>query len=235
MRAAEVESGRGVITAVVRAEAAGRRYGSGAAATDAVREVTLAVEPGEFVALMGPSGCGKSTLLNLLGGMDLPTTGHIWLAGRDTRALSDDALTALRRRAVGFVFQAFHLLPTLTVAENIVVPLRLAGERVGARVAELAERLGIAGRLHLFPHQLSGGEAQRAALARALIHRPQLLLADEPTGNLDTQAAGVVLDLLSRVGGDEGAAVVMATHSQEAAARARRTLHMRDGRLRAEE
>ncbi|MGH9476690.1 MAG: ABC transporter ATP-binding protein [Terriglobales bacterium] len=217
--------------AVVSAEAAARRYGTGGAATLAVRGVTLAVAPGEFVALMGPSGCGKSTLLNLLGGMDLPTSGVIWLAGQDTSALADDGLTALRRRAVGFVFQAFHLLPTLTVEENIAVPLRLAGVAAGERVGELAATLGIAGRLRAWPHELSGGEAQRVALARALVHRPALVVADEPTGNLDTAAAAVVLELLGRVGPERGAAVVMATHSPEAAARAQRTLHMRDGVL----
>lgn len=218
-------------SAVVFADAVSKLYGAGSAATLAVRDASLQVEPGEFVALMGPSGCGKTTLLNLLGAMDLPTRGHVWLAGHDTSALADDALTVLRRRSVGFVFQAFHLLPTLTVEENITVPLRLAGQSAGSRVHELADRLGIASRLAAYPHQLSGGEAQRAALARALIHRPALIIADEPTGNLDTQAAATVIDLLSRLGREQGAAVVMATHSPEAAVHAGRTLHMRDGAL----
>ncbi|MGH9466222.1 MAG: ABC transporter ATP-binding protein [Terriglobales bacterium] len=234
MAASEVETAAGIQPQVVRAESVSKRYGAGSASTAAVREVSLAIAPGEFVALMGPSGCGKTTLLNLLGGMDLPTSGHVWLAGQDTAALRDPALTVLRRRSVGFVFQAFHLLPTLTVAENIAVPLRLAGAGAGAgaRVNELAERLGITGRLAAYPHELSGGEAQRAALARALIHRPQLLLADEPTGNLDSQAAATVLALLAELSRAQGAAVVMATHSAEAAARADRRLAMRDGRLR---
>lgn len=228
---ATVETETALRTAVVRADAVSKRYGSGSAATLAVRDASLQLGPGEFLALMGRSGCGKTTLLNLLGAMDLPTSGHVWLAGQDTSALSDNALTALRRRTVGFVFQAFHLLPTLTVAENIAIPLRLAGQPAGSRVHELAERLGIASRLDAYPHQLSGGEAQRAALARALIHRPALIIADEPTGNLDTQAAATVMDLLSRLSREQGAAVIMATHSPEAAARAARTLHMRDGEL----
>ncbi|TAN22658.1 MAG: ABC transporter ATP-binding protein [Acidobacteria bacterium] len=229
MASAETETA--LRTAVVRADAVSKRYGAGGAATLAVRDVSLQIEPGEFVALMGRSGCGKTTLLNLLGAMDLPTRGHVWLAGQDTSALADDALTALRRRSVGFVFQAFHLLPTLTVEENITVPLRLAGQPAGSRVLELADRLGIASRLAAYPHQLSGGEAQRAALARALIHRPALIIADEPTGNLDTQAAATVIDLLGRLSREQNAAVVMATHSPEAAAHAGRTLHMRDGEL----
>ncbi|MGH9486022.1 MAG: ABC transporter ATP-binding protein [Terriglobales bacterium] len=231
MAVAEPVAGARVRAAVVRAEGVSKRYGSGEAATEAVRAVTLAVEPGEFVALMGPSGCGKTTLLNLLGGMDLPSAGRVILAGQDTARLSDDELTRLRRGAVGFVFQAFHLLPTLTVEENITVPLRLAGQKGGGRARELAERLGIASRIGAYPHELSGGEAQRAALARALIHRPGLILADEPTGNLDTQAAARVVQLLAELSREQNSAVVMATHSAEAAASADRILRMRDGAL----
>ncbi|MGH9393286.1 MAG: ABC transporter ATP-binding protein [Terriglobales bacterium] len=188
---------------------------------------------GEFIALMGRSGCGKTTLLNLLGGMDLPSQGKIWLAGRDTAALSDDALTALRRSSVGFVFQAFHLLPTLSVSENIELPLLLGARRQGgeARVAQMAEKVGLTAKLKSFPHELSGGEAQRVALARALIHQPALIIADEPTGNLDSQSAAMVLDLLARLSREQGAAVVMATHSAEAGARAQRILHLSDGAL----
>ena len=218
--------------AVVEAVAASKRYGSGASVFLAVRDVTMAVAPGEFLALMGRSGCGKTTLLNLLGAMDMPSAGVVRLAGQDTRQGSDEALTALRRRYVGFVFQAFHLLPTLTVRENIELPLLLGGapER-GARVEALAARVGLVAKLDSYPTELSGGEMQRVALARALVHRPRLVIADEPTGNLDSHAAAAVLELLRELSRDAGAAVVMATHSQDAAAWADRRLHMRDGAL----
>lgn len=218
---------------VVRAEAVSKRYGSGSAATEALRSVTLAVAPGEFVAVMGRSGGGKTTLLNLLGGMDLPTTGAVYLDGHNTAALSDDALTLIRRRALGFIFQAFHLLPTLTVAENIAVPIWLAGAPAGAqqRVAAAAARVGLSDKLSSFPSQLSGGEAQRVAVARALIHAPRLVLADEPTGNLDTSAAAAVIDLLHQCSREQNIAVVLVTHSPEAARFAGRILHLRDGAL----
>lgn len=213
---------------VVEAQAVGKQYGSAVA----LREVSLAVAPGEFVALMGRSGCGKSTLLNLLGAMDLPTRGRVILAGQDTGALGDNALTGLRRRVVGFVFQAFHLLPTLTVQENIEMPLRLAGAPdASARARELAGAVEMDDRLHSFPRELSGGELQRVAIARALVHRPRLVLADEPTGNLDSQSAAVVLGLLAHLAREQGTAVVMATHSSEAAAIATRILRLRDGCL----
>ncbi|MGH9481625.1 MAG: ABC transporter ATP-binding protein, partial [Terriglobales bacterium] len=176
--------------AIVIAEAASKRYGGSVAATWALRGVCLAVGAGEFVAVTGRSGCGKTTLLNLLGAMDLPSSGRIVLRGRETNGLDDDGLTALRRTSVGFVFQAFHLLPTLSVRENIAMPLALAGLRADRRLAALAARLELAEKLDAFPHQLSGGEMQRVALARALIREPVLLLADEPTGNLDNQSAG---------------------------------------------
>ncbi|HET9785166.1 MAG TPA: ABC transporter ATP-binding protein [Terriglobales bacterium] len=218
---------------VVRAEAVSKRYGSGSAATEALRSVTLAVAPGEFVAIMGRSGGGKTTLLNLLGGMDLPTAGAVYLDGHNTASLSDDALTLLRRRTLGFVFQAFHLLPTLTVAENIAIPLWLAGAPADTqgRVAVAARRVGLADKLSSFPNQLSGGEAQRVAVARALIHAPRLVLADEPTGNLDTSSAAIVIDLLHQLSREQGSAVVLVTHSAEAARHAHRTLHLGDGAL----
>lgn len=214
---------------VVEAQAVGKLYGN----TRALRDVSFAVAPGEFIALMGRSGCGKSTLLNLLGAMDTPTEGRVLLAGEDTRTLGDDALTALRRRAVGFVFQAFHLLPTLTVQENIEMPLRLAGAAVGiaARARELAAQVEMAAKLEAFPRELSGGELQRVAIARALVHQPRLVLADEPTGNLDSQSAALVLERLARLAREQGSAVVMATHSAEAAAIAGRILQLRDGCL----
>ncbi len=214
---------------IARADHVAKRYGEGQAATWALRDVSLEVAAGEFVAVTGRSGCGKSTLLHLLGGMDQPTAGQVWLLGQATASLSDDALTALRRRAVGFVFQAFHLLPTLSVRENIELPLVLAGRAPGARAAELAAAVELDARLDRFPGELSGGEQQRVALARALIHEPALILADEPTGNLDSQSAGRVLQLLIRLSRERKAAVIMATHSTEAAALAGRILHLADG------
>jgi putative ABC transport system ATP-binding protein len=219
----------GASAAIVRAEHAAKRYGEGEAATWALRDVSLAVAPGELVAITGRSGCGKSTLLHLLGGMDLPTQGVVWLLGQSTATLADDALTALRRRAVGFVFQAFHLLPTLSVRENIELPLVLARRAPGARAAELAAAVDLGGKLDRFPGELSGGEQQRVALARALIHDPALILADEPTGNLDSRAAEQVLGLLLRLSRERGAAVVMATHSAEAAGLADRVVSLADG------
>jgi putative ABC transport system ATP-binding protein len=218
---------------VVRADSVRRCYGAGAGATEAVHQVSLSVAAGEFVALMGPSGCGKTTLLNLLGAMDLPTSGTVWLDGRNTSELDDNALTALRRQRVGFVFQAFHLLPTLTVAENIEMPLLLLRDldARAARIAALAERVGLGKKLRAFPGELSGGEMQRAAIARALIHRPRLVIADEPTGNLDSQSAARVLDLMAELSREAGAAVVMATHSRDAAAYASRVVHLRDGAI----
>ena len=218
---------------VVRAEEVEKRYGSGENATIAVRGVSLSVAPGEFLALMGRSGGGKTTLLNLLGAMDLPTSGRVWLDGNDTTQLDDDALTVLRRRSVGFVFQAFHLLPTLSVRENIEIPLLLLhqrGERQ-QRVEALAARVELSSKLSSFPHQLSGGEMQRAAIARALVHHPGLVIADEPTGNLDTQSAAMVIELLAALSREAGTAVIMATHSHEAAAFADRIVELSDGAL----
>jgi len=218
---------------VVRADGVRKCYGSGAGATEAVRQVSLSMAAGEFVALMGPSGCGKTTLLNLLGAMDLPTSGTVWLDGRNTSELDDNALTALRRQRVGFVFQAFHLLPTLTVAENIEMPLLLLRDMDAraTRIAALAERVGLGAKLRAFPGELSGGEMQRAAIARAVIHHPRLVVADEPTGNLDSHSAARVLDLMAELSREAGAAVVMATHSRDAAARASRIVRLRDGAI----
>jgi putative ABC transport system ATP-binding protein len=198
----------------------------------AVRDVSLDVERGEFVALVGRSGCGKSTLLNLAGAMDFPTSGEVYVGDVLTNSLSDAGLTRLRREKVGFVFQSFQLLPALSVVENVELPLMLAGE---LRVREAAlERLRwvemetFASRM---PYQLSGGQMQRVAIARALVHSPALLLADEPTGNLDSTTGERILELLRRVASDHGAAVVMATHSPEAAGFTDTIVKMRDGRV----
>ncbi|MEO8727504.1 MAG: ABC transporter ATP-binding protein [Acidobacteriaceae bacterium] len=198
----------------------------------AVKQVSLAVAAGEFVALVGRSGCGKSTLLNLAGAMDFPTSGQVLLEGTSTSSLNDRQLTRLRRERVGFIFQSFQLLQTLSVIENVELPLLLAG--VANARALAMERLAwveldtYADRL---PHQLSGGQMQRVAIARALVHAPRLLLADEPTGNLDTTTGDVVLELLRRVASEQKAAVVMATHSVEVTAIADLVVRMRDGEI----
>jgi putative ABC transport system ATP-binding protein len=201
---------------------------------DAVAGVSLHVAAGEFLALMGPSGCGKSTLLHLCGAMDRPTAGRIVLDGDDLSRLDDAALTLTRRHRVGFVFQFFNLLPTLTLAENIALPLVLAGRapadaRAAARNA--ADRMGITPRLDAYPAQVSGGEMQRAAIARAIVHGPRVLIADEPTGNLDSANGQTVLHLLQTLNRDLGLTVVLATHAPDIAAGASRVVHMRDGRI----
>jgi ABC-type lipoprotein export system ATPase subunit len=194
--------------------------------------VSLDVSAGEFVALVGRSGCGKSTLLNLAGAMDFPTTGAVLLGGVSTSTLDDARLTQLRREKVGFIFQSFQLLHTLTVYENVELPLLLAGKS-GARAAaedRLAnvELTGLGDRL---PHQLSGGQMQRVAIARALIHSPAVLLADEPTGNLDSTTSAVILQLLQRLTREQSTATIMATHSLEAAALADTVVRLRDGKI----
>ena len=194
--------------------------------------LSFEVERGEFVALVGRSGCGKSTLLNLSGAMDFPTSGQVLLDGVSTSSLNDSGLTQLRRQKVGFIFQSFQLLHTLTVFENVELPLLLAG-KPGAREAA-RERLSwveLDGLGDRFPHQLSGGQMQRVAIARALIHSPGLLLADEPTGNLDTATGGVILELLHRLTREKNTATVMATHSVEAAALANTVVRLRDGKI----
>jgi putative ABC transport system ATP-binding protein len=199
----------------------------------ALRGVSIDVHGGDFVSIMGPSGCGKSTLLHLLGAVDVPSGGRLVLFGRDAAGLSDAERTAMRLRHFGFVFQRFFLLPMLTAAENVSLPLMEAGvarrERE-RRVAEVLEYVGLAARARHKPGQLSGGEQQRVAIARALVNRPQVLLADEPTGELDEATGGQIAALLERLHAD-GTAIVLVTHNPELAARAHRPLHMRDGRL----
>jgi putative ABC transport system ATP-binding protein len=199
----------------------------------ALRGVSLEVRAGDFVSIMGPSGCGKSTLLHLLGAVDVPSAGRLVLFGRDAARLTDAERTALRLHHFGFVFQRFFLLPMLTAAENVVLPLMEAGvakaER-GRRVAEVLDYVGLAARARHKPGQLSGGEQQRVAIARALVNRPQVVLADEPTGELDEATGEQIAALLERLNAD-GTAIVLVTHNPELAARAHRPLHMRDGRL----
>jgi putative ABC transport system ATP-binding protein len=194
--------------------------------------LSLDVQRGEFVALVGRSGCGKSTLLNLAGAMDFPTSGRVLVDGISTSSLQDDALTDLRRKKVGFIFQSFQLLHTLTVFENVELPLLLS-RRLDARAAA-RERLAwveLESFGDRYPHQLSGGQMQRVAIARALIHSPSILLADEPTGNLDTTTGNVILKLLERLTREQNTATIMATHSPEAAALASTVVRLRDGKI----
>ena len=219
---------------LIVAEALEKTYAEGATPVAALRGVSLSLERGDFVALTGPSGCGKSTLLHLCGAMDRPSAGKLTIEGRDVGGLNDDALTSLRRDRIGFVFQFFNLLPTLTIGDNIALPCLLAGlsaKTAESRAADLAARVGIGHRLKHYPQQVSGGEAQRAAIARALVHQPALLIADEPTGNLDSANGATVLALLAELNRDLGVTMLLATHAAEVAAAAGRTLRMRDGRL----
>jgi putative ABC transport system ATP-binding protein len=215
---------------VVSIEHVSKDYVAEGVPVPALRDVSLIVEPGEFVALVGRSGCGKSTLLNLAGAMDLPTSGRVVFDGIDTSTAGDAGLTRLRREKVGFIFQSFQLLPVLSAVENVEVPLLLAGQR-GARATAL-ERLRwldieeLAGRM---PHQLSGGQTQRVAIARALVHSPGLLLADEPTGNLDSTTSDLILALLRRIATETNTSILMATHSPEASACADTVVRLRDG------
>lgn len=223
-----------MVTALLELRGVERRYATGDAAVVAVQGVDLALRAGEFVALAGPSGCGKSTLLHLCGAMDRPTGGEVVLEGRTLGTLTDQALTGLRRERIGFVFQFFNLLPTLTVAENIALPLLLAGRsprEAAPRVRDLAARVGLAARADHYPRQLSGGEMQRCAIARAVIHAPALLVADEPTGNLDSANGARILDLLRELQASFGMALLLATHALDVAAAAGRVVHMRDGRI----
>jgi putative ABC transport system ATP-binding protein len=199
----------------------------------ALSGVSLEVRAGEMVVLLGPSGCGKSTLLNLVGCIDLPTAGTVQIDGVSTTALSDDELTALRRNRIGTVFQFFNLLPTLTIRDNVALPLvlqRRPVHEIEVRVSAALASVGIEEKSDALPSQISGGQLQRAAIARAIVHEPAILLADEPTGNLDTRNGEMVLDILQRLAGD-GQAILMATHSADAAARARVRINMRDGRI----
>lgn len=218
---------------VIEAREVCKTYARGDRHVDALRGVTLSISAGEHVSLVGPSGCGKSTLLHLCGAMDRPTQGDVILEGRSLLGLNDDELTRVRRRRIGFVFQFFNLLPTLTVRQNIALPLLLDGgpmTEAVERAEVLADRVRLGDRLEHYPAELSGGEAQRAAIARAVIHEPALLIADEPTGNLDSENGARVLDVLLECQDRFGTALLMATHDDGVAARGHRIVRMRDGR-----
>ena len=221
-------------TPAVRAVGLVKVYGQGDAAVRALKGVDLGVVRGEFLAIMGPSGCGKSTLLHLLGGLDTPTEGQVVVGDVGFAGLSDKDLTLLRRRRMGFVFQFFNLLPTLSAEENVALPLMLAGEPISRhrpRVAEMLALVGLSHRSGHLPQELSGGEQQRVAIARALVTGPQIVLADEPTGNLDTATGEEVLGLLRRSAEGLGQTIVMVTHDPGAASVADRVVFMRDGLL----
>ena len=209
-------------------------YGSGDTAVTALDHVSLQVEPGEFVAIMGPSGCGKSTLLHLLGGLDRPTGGSVTIDGQTLSNLSDAKLTELRRHKIGFIFQFFNLIPVLNAVENAALPVTLDGvsqTEAKKRAKEWLARFGLSDRLTHRPDQLSGGQQQRVAVARALVADPALILADEPTGNLDTRASEEIAGLLRQIANDWGRAVVIVTHDPRIAAHADRIIFLKDGRI----
>jgi putative ABC transport system ATP-binding protein len=211
-----------------------REYKSGGRTLHALDSVSLEIARNEFVSIRGPSGCGKSTLIHLLAGLDQPTSGEIFVDGLALHSANDAALTQYRRRQVGLVFQFFNLLPTMNVLENVSLPLLLQGvspDEADSRAAQLIELVGLRERAEHFVHQLSGGEQQRTAIARALVHRPSLLIADEPTGNLDSLSASAVMRLLERIGAESLTTLIVVTHSDEVARAASRRVEMRDGRI----
>jgi putative ABC transport system ATP-binding protein len=219
---------------IIQVEAVRKQYRLGQVTVEALAGVDFAVNEGEFVAIMGPSGSGKSTLLHLLGGLDQPTNGEVTLAGKRLSVLKDDAITLVRRRNVGFIFQFYNLVPTLTAEENIALPLIIDGKRVSqhqARIDQLLNLVGIAERRRHKPDQLSGGEQQRVAIARAFVTQPSIVLADEPTGNLDSKSGDEVLTLLRRSCDEFGQTIIMVTHDPKAASFADRVVFLKDGRI----
>jgi len=216
---------------MLRSDALGRAYVSGGREITVLRDITFDLESGGFLAITGPSGSGKSTLLGLLAGLDRPTRGHVVLDGQDLSSLSEDERARVRAEKVGFVFQSFHLIPTLTAQENIQVPLELRGEEARGRARELLERVGLADRGHHYPAQLSGGEQQRVAVARAFAHRPKILFADEPTGNLDAANGANVIALLAELNRELATTLVLVTHDQEIARHADRRILLIDGQI----
>lgn len=210
-----------------------KQYQMGQVTVDALKSVDLCIEQGDFVAIMGPSGAGKSTLLHLMGGLDTPSDGDVLLAGKRLAHLNDDQVTIVRRREIGFIFQFFNLLPTLTAAENVALPLLIDGKRLedyAGRVSELLELVGLGDRHSHKPDQLSGGQQQRVAIARALVTEPKIVLADEPTGNLDSKSGKEILELLRHACDEKKQTIVMVTHDAYAAAYADRVVFLRDGR-----
>jgi putative ABC transport system ATP-binding protein len=218
--------------AVLHSQSLSRTYRSGGRDLTVLKDITFSLEPGGFLAILGPSGSGKTTLLGLLAGLDRPSAGSVYLDGQELGSLTEDQRARLRGEKIGFVFQAFQLIPTLTAQENIQVPLELRGDAHAVpRARELLERVGLGGRGHHYPAQLSGGEQQRVALARGFSGRPKVLFADEPTGNLDAATGATIIDLMVQLNRDLGTTLVLVTHDLDLAARARRTIRLADGRV----
>src|SRR3954465_7097196 len=218
--------------AILQSQSLSRTYRSGGRDLTVLKDITFSLEPGGFLAILGPSGSGKTTLLGLLAGLDRPSAGAVYLDGQELGSLTEDQRARLRGQKIGFVFQAFQLIPTLTAQENIQVPLELRGDaRPAARARALLDRVGLAGRGHHYPAQLSGGEQQRVALARAFSSRPKLLFADEPTGNLDAATGATIINLMVELNRDLDTPLVLVTHDLDLAGRARRTIRLADGRV----
>jgi putative ABC transport system ATP-binding protein len=216
---------------VIRCERLTQTYESGGRELVVLKDISFELPAGGFLAIVGPSGSGKSTLLGLLAGLDQPRAGRVWLDGDELTVLDEDARARLRGQKVGFVFQSFQLIQTLTALENVMVPLELRGEAAADRAEALLARVGLADRLHHYPAQLSGGEQQRVAIARAFGIRPRALFADEPTGNLDAATGATVIDLLVELNREAGATLVLVTHDPELAARARRVIRLAGGEV----
>ena len=219
---------------IIKTESLTKIYGKGEAAITALDHVSVEVQPGEFIAVMGPSGCGKSTLLHLIGGLDRPTSGKVILENSDIFNLNDTRLTELRRRKIGFIFQFYNLLPMLTIVENACLPLLLDGvkpDKAQKKAAEWLKKVGLEARLKSRPDQLSGGQQQRVAIARALTSEPALILADEPTGNLDSRTSDEIAGLLRKISTEWNRTVLMVTHDPRLAAYADRILFLKDGRI----
>ncbi|MBI4539085.1 MAG: ABC transporter ATP-binding protein [Gemmatimonadetes bacterium] len=227
---------------MIVAQSLGKTYSSGGRPLSVLAGIDLTVQGRELLAILGPSGSGKTTLLGLLAGLDLPTAGSVRIDGRDLSTLTEDERARLRAETIGFVFQTFHLIPTLTALENVLVPVELRGpspslprSRFDAHARELLERVGLGGRLHHYPAQLSGGEQQRVAIARAFVNEPIILFADEPTGNLDAETGATVIELLVALNRESETTLVLVTHDPELAARADRVLRLAGGRIVSEE
>ncbi len=233
--AIEKTPAEGATAAIVSCRELARRFGEGQAAVDALRGVDLDFPRGELTAIVGPSGSGKSTLMHLLAGLDKPTAGNVWIDGTEITGLSDKGMTELRREKLGFIFQFFNLVPVLDAAENVALPIRIAGLSVDeAWLAELLDMVGLADRATHRPSELSGGQQQRVAIARALVARPAVVFADEPTGNLDSTSSAGVLELLRRAVDDYGQTVVIVTHDPRVASYADRVVVLADGKVAAD-
>ena len=222
------------MSTVIRAEGLSRTFGTGDTAVHAVVDAAVEVEAGELVVLRGPSGSGKTTLLNLLGGLDTPTSGSVWLGDRDLTTMPEDELVGMRRRELGYVFQSFGLIPVLSAAENIEVPLRIVAMKPverDARVRELLALVGLTQHAEQRPYELSGGQQQRVGIARALANKPGLLIADEPTGQLDSGTAAIMMDLISDLVHSQGVAAIVSTHDPKMTERADRIIEIHDGRI----